>query len=463
MALDAILSHKRTEIAERMSRQSLDGLLAQAGRSMRRFGGALRAGAPGYVLEIKYASPSAGTIRAASDLEPVLVSYGRHADAVSVLTDARFFGGSLERLAEARRRLDQPLLCKDFFLTPFQVAEARVHGADAVLLILAALDDATWRACAALAERLGMDVLTEVHDEAEAARAVALGAPIVGINNRNLRTLEVDLATTGRIAPLIPPDRLVIAESGIADRATAAALGPHADAFLVGSALMKSPDLDGAVRRLMYGRTKVCGLTDPDHAREALTAGATHGGLMFAEASPRRVSIEQAARVRNGAGLEWVGVFADQPAGDIADRAIALDLAAVQLHGKESEDAVARVRELVPSRMEVWRAVRVKDAVPCTRPEGADRLLLDAWSEERLGGTGASFDWDLLRGHPLTPDLILAGGLHAGNVARAASLGTWALDASSGLETSPGMKDPQRLRAFFRERRRMPCRGARGS
>ena len=191
----------------------------------------------------------------------MLASYAAHADAVSVLTDERFFGGSLQRLAEVRKRLEQPLLCKDFILEPYQVAEARAHGADAILLILAAVDDATWSACAAAAERFGMEVLTEVHDAEEVARATALGAAIIGVNHRNLQTLQVDMSTTARLAPRIPADRLVIAESGIASRRDVTTLRPHADAFLVGSALMREADLDGAVRRLVYGKTKVCGLT----------------------------------------------------------------------------------------------------------------------------------------------------------------------------------------------------------
>src|SRR6266545_1906608 len=192
MALDAILEHKREEVARRKAGASLESLLARCIPSARRFGDALRRGRPGFVLEIKFASPSAGTLRSGGDLEPVLASYGRHADAVSVLTDERFFGGSLARLAEVRARLAQPLLCKDFILDPFQVAEARLHGADAILLILSAVNDVTWRACSRLAERLGMAVLTEVHDKEETGRAVALGARLVGINNRDLRTLRMD-------------------------------------------------------------------------------------------------------------------------------------------------------------------------------------------------------------------------------------------------------------------------------
>jgi indole-3-glycerol phosphate synthase/phosphoribosylanthranilate isomerase len=218
MALEAILAHKRQELAGRQAAVPLAALRERAVPTTRRFAEALRRGWPGFILEVKFASPSGGIIRAGADLGPIVASYGRHADAVSVLTDERFFGGSLARLAELRDRLAQPLLCKDFILDPYQVVEARVHGADAILLILAAIDDATWQAAAAAARGLGMDVLTEVHDEAELRRALALGAPLLGINNRNLRTLEVDPGTVGRLAPLVPRDRLVVAESGIASR-----------------------------------------------------------------------------------------------------------------------------------------------------------------------------------------------------------------------------------------------------
>ena len=457
MALDAILAHKREEVSARKAATSLEALLARAVPSERSFTAALRAGHPGFILEIKFASPSAGIIRPGADLEPVLRSYGRHADAVSVLTDGKFFGGSLQRLQQVRERLSQPLLCKDFILEPYQVVEARVHGADAILLILAAIDDATWRACAAEAARFGMDVLTEVHDHSEAARAVALGAAIIGINNRNLRTLEVDVAATAHIAPAIPADRLVVAESGIATRDTVAALCRHADAFLVGSALMGDADLDLAVRRLVFGRTKICGLTTPADAAAALEAGATHGGVMFAAASPRRIGPEDARRVMDGAALEWVGVFADQPAGEIAELADRLQLAAVQLHGHESPEQVELVRAQLPAAIAVWKAERIRERIP--ERGTADRLLLDGWATGRLGGTGQVFDWSLLDHYPDRAEAVLAGGLRADNVAAAAALGTWALDASSGVESAPGRKSTDLLRAFFSQRRRLPGRG----
>jgi indole-3-glycerol phosphate synthase/phosphoribosylanthranilate isomerase len=457
MALDEILAHKRSEVATRKAATSLESIRARAVPTSRSLAQALRAGRPGFLLEIKFASPSAGIIRAGTDLTPVVASYGRHADAVSVLTDQRFFGGSLDRLAQVRERLEQPLLAKDFILEPYQVVEARVHGADAVLLILAAIDDQAWRACADQAGRLGMDVLTEVHDETEASRAVALGARIIGINNRDLRTLVVDPGTTARVSLGIPTDRLVVAESGIASREAVVRLRPHADAFLVGSALMGAPDLDRAVRDLVYGRTKICGLTSAGDAAQAFDAGATHGGLMFAAGSPRRISASEAREVSAGAPLSWVGVFADQAPEEIATAAADLGLDAVQLHGHETADQTAAIRRQVPAATAVWKAERVQERIP--ERGGADRLLLDGWTAGRLGGSGRTFDWSLLEHFPERAEVILAGGLRASNVAAAAALDTWALDASSGVESAPGRKDPGLLRDFFTQRRRLPGRG----
>lgn len=458
MALDEILRHKHAEVAARRAAVSLESHLAACTRSDRDFAAALRGGRPGFILEIKFASPSAGTIRTGADLGPVLEAYGRHADAISVLTDQRFFGGALERLSEARRAVAQPLLAKDFFLGPYQVAEARRHGADAILLILAAIDDTVWRECAALAESLGMAVLTEAHSAEDVERAVTLGAGIIGINNRDLRTLLVDPATVSRLASRVPADRLVVAESGLDSREAVTAVRPHADAVLVGTALMREADLDRAVRRLVYGRTKICGLTSADDARSALAAGATHGGLVFVTGSPRRLEPRQAAAVREGAPLQWVGLFADLPPEDVARQASALSLSAVQLYGYD-RTATERVRRALPPACEAWSAVRVKDRAPPREATGADRLLLDAAAEGMLGGSGRRFDWELVEARSDRAELVLAGGIDESNAARASALGTWALDLSSGVESAPGRKDPARLRGFFRARRKLPGRG----
>ena len=456
--LESILRYKRAEVAQRQVEVSLEAHLAACGPSDRDFAAALRRGRPGFILEVKSASPSAGAIRDAGDLTPVIDTYGRHADAISVLTDQRFFGGSLDRMRIVRHTVRQPVLAKDFVLEPYQVAEARRYGADAILLILAAIDDAAWRRCAELATRLGMAVLTEAHDATEVDRAVALGASIIGINNRDLTTLVVDPGTVARLAPRVPADRVVVAESGIGSREAVAAARRHADAVLVGSALMREADISTAVRRLVYGRTKICGLTRAEDARAALEAGATHGGLVFVDGSPRRVTPEQAAEVRAGAPLEWVGLFSGAAPGDVARAAADLRLVAVQLYGYDPI-AIARVRRALPESCEAWAAVRVTSRVPFRDESAADRLLLDAAREGMLGGSGRRFDWALLGDREDRSEMVLAGGITADTVAEAAQLGTWALDLSSGVESAPGRKDAGRLAAFFDRRRRLPGRG----
>ena len=337
------------------------------------------------------------------------------------------------------------LLCKDFVVEPYQVVEARAHGADAVLLILSVLDDEGYRVCREVADGLQVDVLTEVHDEAELERALALDARIVGINNRNLTTLEVDLSTTEVLAPKVPPGRLIVAESGVFTHQDLHRLRDLVDAFLVGTSLVVRDDVPRAVRELIAGRFKVCGLTRPEDAAAAWKAGATWGGLIFAPESPRCVDLETANRVRAAAPLNWVGVFVNADPDEIARTARELGLAAVQLHGEESAEAVRALD--VPC--EVWKAVRVQDRVPTLAETGADRLSLDAFSPEARGGTGKRFDWRLPAEHPERERLVLGGGLDPDNVAEADALGVWALDVNSGVEEAPGIKSPAKLEALL--------------
>jgi len=296
-------------------------------------------------------------------------------------------------------------------------------------------------------------VLTEVHTAQELARAQMLDAPIIGINNRDLHTLQVDLAVTEQLAPRVTGDRVVLSESGIRNHADARRLGHLVNGFLVGTSLMAQDDLGHATRALIYGITKVCGLTLPEDAATAHALGATHGGLIFAPESPRRVDVEQAADLRRTAPLRWVGVFVNLPAGEVADVAERLDLSAVQLHGEEPRELVDELRRRFAGRREVWKAIRVRDEVPRVADTGADRLVLDTFAPGARGGTGRRFDWRLLRNHPDLDRMLLGGGLTADAVPAAEQVGCWGLDVNSGVERAPGQKDPIRLAAFLDARR----------
>jgi len=252
--LDKIVAVKKREVIALRSRaEELRGR-ATARQDHRDFAVALqRDEGVALIAEIKKASPSAGVICA--DFHPVNIAWqyeAAGASAISVLTDREFFQGSLEYLEQVRAVVKLPVLRKDFLIEEIQLYEAAAHGADAVLLIAAILDDCQLRDFRAIAEHLKMAVLVEVHDETELHRAMAAGAQLIGINNRNLRNFSVNLATTERLVAQIPEEIVVVAESGIHTRADVERVAKAgADAILVGESLMRSGDIAGKVKELM--------------------------------------------------------------------------------------------------------------------------------------------------------------------------------------------------------------------
>jgi indole-3-glycerol phosphate synthase len=259
-ALAPILAAKRAHVAQIKALRPPTDLerLAAAANPPRGFAEALRTIGRerlALIAEMKRRSPSGGPIRPGFDPAAVARDYRRGGAAcLSVLTDAPYFDGRDDDLAAARTAASLPALRKDFMIDPYQIAESRALGADCILLIVAALGDGALRELAAETARFGMDVLVEVHNEAELERALALDAGMIGINNRDLTTLSTDLATFERLAPRIPSDRLIVAESGLrshADLRRMAAAG--AGAFLVGESLLRQPDLAAATRVLIAG------------------------------------------------------------------------------------------------------------------------------------------------------------------------------------------------------------------
>lgn len=442
--LHRIVRDKAVWVAARQQQQPLAEFEHLLGPSQRSFYHALQGARTAFILECKKASPSKGLIR--EDFDPAQIAgvYKEYASAISVLTDEKYFQGSFDFLPQVSAVATQPVLCKDFIIDPYQIYLARHYQADAILLMLSVLDDEQYRQLAEVAHSLKMGVLTEVISEEEEARAVRLGAKVVGINNRDLRDLSIDLDRTRRLAPLLPPGVTVISESGINTYGQVRALSRFANGFLIGSALMAEEDLGAAVRRVMLGENKVCGLTRAQDAQTAAEAGAAYGGLIFAARSPRCVSIAQAQQVMAGAPLKYVGVFSDQPVAEVADVAATLGLHAVQLHGAEDQAYIDALREALPTACRLWKALSVRDHLPARNLRHVDRYVLD----NGAGGTGQRFDWGLLAGQPLE-NVLLAGGLSADNCVQAAQLGCAGLDFNSGVEQAPGIKDAAKVMAVF--------------
>jgi indole-3-glycerol phosphate synthase len=250
--LDRILESRRAWVTELKARERTGGLPYAGSWPTRDFRRALRGPKVALIAECKERSPSGGVLQQSYDPVVLACRYSANgASAISVLTEPDFFGGSLVDLEAIRAAVELPLLCKDFIIDPVQVRAARSAGADAVLLIVAILDDHPLRTLHECATDLGMQVVVEVHSEAELERALQADAAIIGLNNRDLTRMRTDKGTTTRLRPLVPAGRLVISESGIESRADIDALARiGVDAALVGEALLRAPDLDAKVREL---------------------------------------------------------------------------------------------------------------------------------------------------------------------------------------------------------------------
>jgi indole-3-glycerol phosphate synthase/phosphoribosylanthranilate isomerase len=380
---------------------------------MGRFEEALRAPGLAAIAEVKRRSPSAGDLRHDADPAALAAAYeDAGAAAVSILVDERF-GGTWDDLRAARSSSAAPLLAKGFFSTEEHLATARDAGAHAVLLLLRDLDDAAVSDLLAVAARLGLETLVEAHDARELERAVVLGAPVIGINARDLSTFRVDRRAQLELVARAPRERVLIAESGIESRAQGAAAElAGADGILVGSTLMRAPDPAAKLRELVSRPlVKVCGLTRKEDVAAAVEAGADMAGFVLVEASPRRA----ASVLPVPDTLLTVAVVVGTAKTDGADL--------VQLYPPEAGK------------------VRGRDAVLLREGEEVARVVDLPWDEE----DASHFE----RARSVEGRVMLAGGLGPENVGAAiAEVRPWAVDASSSLERAPGVKDHQRVRDY---------------
>jgi indole-3-glycerol phosphate synthase len=377
-----------------------------------RFHDALAGDGLAAIAEVKRRSPSAGDLRPDADPGTLAASFERvGAAAVSILVDERFAGSPAD-LAAARSASSLPLLAKGFFFERAELEELRSLGADAVLLLLRDLDDRRMRELLGAAEELRLDVLVEAHDAEELRRAVELDASVIGINARDLSTFDIDRRAQLELVEAAPRDRVVVAESAIGARAHAAeAELSGADAVLVGSTLMRAPDpavkLEELIARPLV---KVCGLTREEDVAVAADAGADLAGFVLAKETPRRAPTVLPVPDTMLSVAVHVGEITDDGA----------DL--VQLYARENGH-------------------RAREGVLLRRGREVARVVDREWAEDDPE--------HLERAEAADGRVVLAGGLSPENVREAIErVRPWAVDASSSLETEPGVKDHARVRAY---------------
>ena len=380
---------------------------------MGRFRDALAAPGLSAIAEVKRRSPSAGDLRPGADPAAIAAAYERAgAAAVSILVDEARFGGSWDHLRAARATTTLPLLAKGFFASEDDLRTAREAGADAVLLLLRDLDDATAARLMALGAELGLDAFVEAHDAGELARALALGADPIGINARDLSTFEIDRARQLELVAQAPEDRIVVAESGISSRAQGAAAElARADAILVGSALMRAPHPAAKLAELISRPlVKICGLTREEDVACAAEAGADLAGFILAE-TPRRAP---------------------------AVLPVPETMLSVAVFVGEAEETGADLVQLYP-KVDGHRA---RDAALLREGEEVARVVDLPWLGED------EEHWE--KAAEATGRVVLAGGLGPENVLAAIeAVRPWCVDAARSLEAAPGIKDHDKVRAFL--------------
>ncbi|MDU3237648.1 MAG: bifunctional indole-3-glycerol-phosphate synthase TrpC/phosphoribosylanthranilate isomerase TrpF [Veillonella sp.] len=474
MILDTIVEATKIRVAQEKQVESPESVKAAAlalpSDTGFPFEAALRQQDFNFICEVKKASPSKGIIAEHFPYLDIAKEYEvAGAAAISVLTEPDFFKGDKKYLQEIASTVKIPVLRKDFIIDEYQIYQAKVWGASAILLICACLDVPTLTKFRELADSLGLSSLVEAHDEQEVQMAIDCGARIIGVNNRNLKDFTVDVQNSVRLRNLVQDDVIFVSESGLETPEDIQVLRDNnIGVALMGETFMRSPN---KVEKLayLYGPTyytpkvKMCGISKVETIPAVVEAKPDYMGLIFAP-SKRQVTVDQAKILveelhrgyakKYGSDTEHdkndtiktVGVFVNETVDNLVTIANEANLDAVQLHGDEDETFIQSLKER--TNVEVWKAIQIRTAADTEKwiDSSADMLLFDAYHKDERGGTGDVFDWASL--DAFERPFMLAGGIDSTNVARAIrTVRPYGIDISSGIETN-GVKDDEKITAF---------------
>lgn len=467
MILDTIVEATKIRVAQEKQVESPEAVKAAAlalpSDTGFPFEAALRQQDFNFICEVKKASPSKGIIAEHFPYLDIAKEYEvAGAAAISVLTEPDFFKGDKKYLQEIASTVKIPVLRKDFIIDEYQIYQAKVWGASAILLICACLDVPTLTKFRELADSLGLSSLVEAHDEKEVQMAIDCGARIIGVNNRNLKDFTVDVQNSVRLRNLVQDDVIFVSESGLETPEDIQVLRDNnIGVALMGETFMRSPN---KVEKLayLYGPTyytpkvKMCGISKIETIPAVVEAKPDYMGLVFAP-SKRQVTVEQAKILieelhkqcinhYDTKVVKTVGVFVNETLDNLVRIADTANLDAVQLHGDEDEAFIQSLKER--TNVEVWKAIQIRTAADTEKwiDSSADMLLFDAYHKDERGGTGEVFDWSSL--DAFERPFMLAGGIDSTNVARAIrTVRPYGIDISSGIETN-GVKDDEKITAF---------------
>ena len=467
MILDTIVEATKVRVAQEKKVETPEAVKAAAlalpSDTGFPFEAALRQQDFNFICEVKKASPSKGIIAEYFPYLDIAKEYEvAGAAAISVLTEPEFFKGDKKYLQEIASTVKIPVLRKDFIIDEYQIYQAKVWGASAILLICACLDVPTLTKFRELADSLGLSSLVEAHDEHEVQMAIDCGARIIGVNNRNLKDFTVDVQNSVRLRNLVQDDVIFVSESGLETPEDIQVLRDNnIGVALMGETFMRSPN---KIEKLayLYGPTyytpkvKMCGISKVETIPAVVEAKPDYMGLVFAP-SKRQVTVEQAKMLvealhkqckeqNNMVSIKTVGVFVNETLDNLVTIANEANLDVVQLHGDEDEAFIQSLKER--TNVEVWKAVQIRRAADAEAwiDSSADMLLFDAYHKDERGGTGDVFDWSCL--DTFERPFMLAGGIDSTNVARAIrTVRPYGIDISSGIETN-GVKDDEKITAF---------------
>ncbi|CAL4320949.1 bifunctional indole-3-glycerol-phosphate synthase TrpC/phosphoribosylanthranilate isomerase TrpF [Buchnera aphidicola] len=411
----------------------------------RNFIQALNIKRPTFILEFKKSSPSLGLINNNFNLKKISQVYKKYSSVISVVTEENYFHGNIKNIPIIKKYVKQPILCKDFIFDPYQIYLARYYQADAILLMLSVLNDEQYLYLSHISRKLNLGILTEISNLKELKRALKLKVKVIGINNRNLHDLSIDINKTKNLSPFIQNKSIIISESGIYTNQQVKELSPFVNGFLIGSSLMKSNNLEISIKKIIFGNNKICGLTRVKDAKYSKKYGAIYGGLIFCKNSPRKINKKISTQITQIKNLLFVGVFQNQKIEFILKKIFLLNLKIIQLHGIENSKYIALLRKKIGQKIKIWKSINVnQNKFFYKKNKKINKYLFD----NKNPGSGKCFDWNILKKENYK-NIILSGGLNTKNCKKASKIGFFGLDFNSGLEKRIGIKDKKKIKKIF--------------